>query len=109
VTFKPLSGPLAKHIETVNLLPDIICDTIMSQLEKLIESIRANPKDVRFQDACRAAKAIGFTAKGGKGAHCAFARAGEPELLNFQDRGGKIKPYQAKQLIAMINKYWVQP
>jgi hypothetical protein len=26
-------------------------------------------------------------------------------LLNFQNRNGKIKPYQARQLIAMIDKY----
>ena len=34
-----------------------------------------------------------------------FQRPGEPISLNFQDRDGKIKPYQAKQLIAMIDKY----
>ena len=28
-----------------------------------------------------------------------------PTLLNFQNRNGKIKPYQARQLIAMIDKY----
>ena len=39
------------------------------------------------------------------GAHWAFARPGEWTLLNFQDRNGKIPTYQAKQLIAMIEKY----
>ncbi len=34
-----------------------------------------------------------------------FQRPGELMSLNFQDRDGKIKPYQAKQLIAMIDKY----
>ena len=42
---------------------------------------------------------------GKKDPDCVFQRPGEPMALNFQDRGGKIKPYQAKQLIAMIDKY----
>jgi hypothetical protein len=48
---------------------------------------------------------LGFTGTGGKGSHRVFQRPGELMSLNFQDRDGKIKPYQAKQLIAMIDKY----
>jgi hypothetical protein len=80
---------------------------MVSRLSKLIQKIRNNPKDVRFDDACKVAEAIGFTGKGGKGDHNSFSRTGEPGGLNFQKRGGgKIKPYQAKQLIAMIDKYY---
>jgi len=43
--------------------------------------------------------------KGGAGSHRAFARPGEPVLLNFQNRKGRIPPYQARQLAAMIDKY----
>jgi nitrous oxide reductase accessory protein NosL len=77
----------------------------MTQNAKLFASIRRNPADVRFRDACKAAVMIGFVRKGGKGSHRAFARPGEPIALNFQDRGGKIPPYQARQLIQMLNKY----
>lgn len=77
----------------------------MSQFEKLIAAIRNNPKDVRFDDACKVAMALGFKAKGGGGSHNAFSRTGEPIALNFQDRGGKITAYQARQLIVMIDKY----
>ena len=48
---------------------------------------------------------MGFAARRAKGSHCAFARAGEPTLLNFQNRDGMIPPYQARQLIAMTEKY----
>jgi hypothetical protein len=75
------------------------------KLAKLLEGIAANPKSVRFVDACKAAGALGFVHKGGAGSHKAFARPGEPMLLNFQNRGGCIPPYQARQLIAMIEKY----
>ncbi len=77
----------------------------MSKLTKLFEAIAANPKGVRFADACKAAAALGFVHKGGSGSHRAFARPGEPTLLNFQNRDGYIPPYQARQLIAMLEKY----
>jgi len=77
----------------------------MSKLKKLLEAIRNNPKDVRFEDACRFARLLGFTGEGGSGSHRAFSRLGEPNGLNFQDRGGKIAAYPARQLIAMIDKY----
>lgn len=77
----------------------------MGNSDKLSAAIRNNPKDVRFEDACKMAESLGFIWKGGKGAHRAFSRAGEPMALNFQNRNGKIPPYQARQLIAMMDKY----
>lgn len=77
----------------------------MTRREKLLAAIRNNPKGVRFTDACRAAEAIGFVRAGGKGSHVVYARAGEPTILNFQDRNGDIPPYQARQLIEMLDKY----
>jgi hypothetical protein len=77
----------------------------VSQIEKLIAAVCNNPRDVRFDDACKIAIALGFVGKGGEGSHTVFSRSGEPMGLNFQNRNGKIPPYQAKQLIAMIEKY----
>ena len=51
------------------------------------------------------AELLGFIHKGGKGSHRAFARPGEREALNFQNRNGRIPEYQASQLIAMFEKY----
>lgn len=78
----------------------------MSTRETLIASIRGNAKNVRFADACKIAEWLGFNAKGQKGSHAAYSKSGEPDLLNFQNRNGMIKPYQAKQLQKMIEKYW---
>ncbi|MDF3813987.1 MULTISPECIES: hypothetical protein [Rhodopseudomonas] len=64
----------------------------MASREKLIASILQNSKNARYADACKVAEWLGFTAKGQKGDHNAFARAGERELLNFQNRDGLIKP-----------------
>jgi hypothetical protein len=74
--------------------------------EKLIASIRNNAKNVRYPDACKVAEWLGFVAKGQNGDHNAYARPGEIELLNFQNRKGMIVPYQARQLQKMIEKYW---
>jgi hypothetical protein len=72
---------------------------------KLLAAIRANPRNVRFKDGCRAARLLGFVHEGGKGSHRVFKRKGEPVQLNFQDRDGCIPPYQARQLARMIEKY----
>ena len=81
----------------------------MTMAGKLFAGIAANPKSVRFTDARKAVTTLGFVHKGGAGLHRAFARAGEPMLLNFQNRDGCIPPGQARQLIAMIEKYGDDP
>ena len=80
-------------------------DVGMSKLEKLIASVLANPRGVRFEEACRVARVLGFIHEGGQGSHRVFKRKGEPTQLNFQNRNGLIPAYQAHQLVAMIRKY----
>lgn len=81
----------------------------MSRKEKLLAAIRANPKAVRFDDACKAAEFVGFVFHGGEGSHRVYKREGELMILNFQNRKGLIAEYQAKQLIKMIEKYEGEP
>ncbi len=77
----------------------------MNQRRKLLESIRNNPRDVRFEDACSAAVELGFTCTGGSGSHRAYTKPGCPVGLNFQNRNGKIPTYQARQLIAQMDEH----
>jgi hypothetical protein len=77
----------------------------VSRDAKLLAVIRANPRNVRFSDACRVARLLGFLHEGGRGSHRVFKRKGEPLQLNFQDRNGFVPPYQARQLVRMIEKY----
>jgi hypothetical protein len=56
----------------------------------LLAAVRANPRNVRFQDACRAARLLGFVHEGGKGSHRVFKRRGEPPQLNFRPR--RLRP-----------------
>lgn len=77
----------------------------MSKREKLLSRLQNSLNDVRFEEACKIAEGIGFKRKGGKGSHCTYAHAGENLLLNFQNCNGFIKPYQARQLLKMVEKY----
>ena len=77
----------------------------MSQRAKVIDRIKRNPGDVRFDDACKVAGWIGFERKGGSGSHVTFARSGERTILNFQNRNGRVLAYQVRQLLEMIEKY----
>lgn len=77
----------------------------MTRRDKRASAIRRNPKAVRFEDACLVAESIGFSRKGGEGSHRVYARVEEPTILNFQNRQGLVAEYQARQLIAMLDKY----
>ena len=77
----------------------------MTKRDKLLTNVRSHAKTVRFADACRVAERIGFSRAGGKGSHSVFSKSGEPVILNFQNRDGYILPYQARQLIEMMDKY----
>lgn len=85
---------------------DIMGDINMGRRETLIQKIRNNPSDVRFDDACKVAGWLSFGARGGKGSHEGYSRPEEQLTLVFTKRkNGKIPPYQARQLILMIDKY----
>lgn len=73
--------------------------------EEVYRGLKRSVTNVRFDELCQAAELFGFKFKGGKGSHRIFVREGVKELLNFQDVGGKAKPYQVRQLIKLIEKY----
>ena len=77
----------------------------MTKREKRLTAIRRNPHGVRVDEACAAAEIIGFRHQGGEGSHKVYVRDDEPMIMNFQNRNGLIAEYQARQLIAMIEKY----
>jgi hypothetical protein len=81
----------------------------MTKHEKLIDRALVNPRTIRFDDACRIAKALGFIHESGRGSHRVFKRPGEIVQLNFQDRNGFIPPYQGRQLVQMILRYRSSP
>jgi hypothetical protein len=51
------------------------------------------------------AGALGFEELRVKGSHHIYARPGIAEQLNLQDRSGQAKPYQLRQLVALVRQY----
>ena len=77
----------------------------MSTWEKLLESMRSNPKDVRFADLAKVCEHY-FGKHHGSGSHRKYDTPwdGEPRV-NIQEFGnGKAKPYQVRQVMAAIER-----
>ncbi len=72
---------------------------------EVYEKLKNNPKNVRFEELCKAAEIFDFKFRGGKGDHRVYVREGVKEILNFQNVKGEAKPYQVRQLLKVIEKY----
>ena len=82
----------------------------MTKGAKLLQAARNRPHNMRFEELCRLAEACGFEWVHGRGSHRVYAREGIVEILNFQPRkDGKAKVYQVRQLLAVIERYGLEP
>jgi len=59
---------------------------------------------IRFDELCTLLERLGFE-KRVKGSHHLFRMAGVEEKINLQRAGNNAKPYQVKQVRAVILKY----
>jgi hypothetical protein len=78
----------------------------MDEHEKLYEHImfRRSDSNVPFAGLCALLKRLGFDERI-KGGHHIFSASGVEEILNLQQKSGKGKPYQVKQVRSVILKY----
>jgi predicted RNA binding protein YcfA (HicA-like mRNA interferase family) len=60
--------------------------------------------NIAFKDLCRLLIYLGFDVRT-KGSHHIFRKAGVEEKINLQKDGNKAKPYQVKQVRAVILTY----
>lgn len=73
---------------------------------KRLEAIRANPKDVRFDELCRILERLGFEEVRRRGSHRIFRKAGVADLVNLQSTAdGKAKRYQVDQVLELIDRH----
>lgn len=79
---------------------------MMGKNEKLLATILGGRSDqnIPFSDICRILKALGFEERV-KGSHHIFSKNNIPEIINIQDKEGKAKPYQIKQIRNIILKH----
>jgi predicted RNA binding protein YcfA (HicA-like mRNA interferase family) len=64
--------------------------------------------NVDFDDLVQLVVALGFTEVGGRGSHRVFARPDVTELVNLQESKGQAKPYQVRQVAALVRRYDLQ-
>jgi len=50
-------------------------------------------------------RCLDFGYSGVNGSHHIFAHPEVSELVNLQDVNGKVKPYQLKQLLQLVERY----
>ena len=78
----------------------------MGKHEKLLRQILRGGADanIRFADLCGLLRHLGFDERI-RGSHHLYRREGVEELLNLQREGNTAKPYQVRQVRAVMAKY----
>ncbi|MUL37153.1 toxin HicA [Gloeocapsopsis dulcis] len=77
----------------------------MAKIEKLLAQIKNNPKDVNFTDLVKICNHYFGEPRQEGTSHCVYKTpwAGDPRV-NIQEKNGKAKVYQVKQVLEAINK-----
>ena len=78
----------------------------MSKYEKLLFKVLGGTSDanISFNDLCGLVKRFGFEERT-RGSHHVFRKEGIEEKINLQRDDDKAKPYQVRQVRALILKY----
>ncbi len=78
----------------------------MGRYEKLLEKILHGTSDasISFTSLCPLMERLGFELRV-KGSHHIFTMDGVEEILNFQPKGDKAKPYQVVQARNVILRH----
>ena len=78
----------------------------MSEYEKLLFKVLRGTSDanISFNDLCGLVKKFGFEERT-RGSHHVFRKEGNEEKINLQRDDDKAKPYQVRQVRALILKY----
>lgn len=81
----------------------------MPTLADLIETMRANPNGVRFNDLCKVYDHFFGTARQTSGSHRMYKTpwAGD-QRVNIQNSKGRAKAYQVKQVLRAIERLEVE-
>ncbi len=79
----------------------------MGKFEKLLLNILSGTSDakINFEDLRKLLLKFGFSERKSGGSHRIFYKDGIVEIINIQPNGNQAKPYQVKQVRAIILKY----
>jgi predicted RNA binding protein YcfA (HicA-like mRNA interferase family) len=78
----------------------------MTTYRKVLEQVLSGRSDanIRFDDLRNLLGRLGFEERS-RGSHHVFVNEGVEDLINLQRGGHKAKPYQVRQVRAVIIKY----
>ena len=73
---------------------------------RLIDQVLSGASDanIRFTDLCALLESLDFEYRI-RGSHHIYWRTGVTEILNLQEKAGKAKPYQVKQVRTILVRY----
>ena len=81
----------------------------MSRTEKTLDDVLRGKADanIRFEELRSLLFSLGFSERS-RGSHHVFTREDIEEQINLQRDGSKAKPYQVRQVRALIMKYYLE-
>ncbi|GAB4500870.1 MAG: type II toxin-antitoxin system HicA family toxin [Anaerolineales bacterium] len=77
----------------------------MSKRQKLLAKILSGSRNIAFSEILSLAQGFGFRLIRVSGSHHILTHAQVRELLNLQEVGGQVKPYQIRQFLDLIERY----
>ncbi|MFM7857477.1 MAG: type II toxin-antitoxin system HicA family toxin [Flammeovirgaceae bacterium] len=82
----------------------------MSKFEKLVVKLLSGKSDTNFEfnELLSLLNKLNFQMRI-KGSHHIFYKDGVDEIINIQEKSGKAKPYQVKQVRNIVIKYKLIP
>jgi predicted RNA binding protein YcfA (HicA-like mRNA interferase family) len=86
---------VAPHEETVVMRPDRLLERLQ----------RGQYTNVAFKDLTHLVEHLGFELRRVRGSHEIYKHPGINEKLVLQASSGQAKPYQARQLLALVEQY----
>ena len=77
----------------------------MDRIERILEEMRRNPKNVRFADLCKVCEHFFGSPRQKGSSHQVYATPwiGDPRV-NIQNDKGKAKAYQVRQVLGAVEK-----
>ena len=81
----------------------------MGSIDKIIQQMMGNPKNVRFVDLCKVCRYYFGEARQKSSSHCIYKTPwrGDPRV-NIQEKDGKGKDYQVRQVLRAIERLEAQ-
>ena len=73
--------------------------------KKFLQKLLFGSKNIRFSEFQSIIKNFGFRLDRVSGSHHIYIHPDVPELINLQNVKGKVKPYQVKQFLALVERH----